>query len=936
MKILILGYYDRHNIGDEMFKFVFRNYFDDNWPNHDLIIKNTDDLDMIPEDIDIVICGGGDLINDYFMNKIHHLIEPIKDRIPIYAIGIGFPYGKMLDQGALDCFDFVAHRNQTDQDKLLNIYGPNRVKYYPDLGFMLPNWSANGISTEAYRKMGTMGWNNGVIKTDKDKCQFKKIGVFLSKTIYHPDNPEAYRKIIDSLAYFLVKLARKRKSKKILSCLPSQPEYQIFLISCCTNDLNEREDDRKINEDLYRRIGKYENCDNIHIINQRMEMEEVIPIFKQFYFTICTRFHAHIFSLLAKVPILSIYSSRKVENLLQTHDLVKYGIKMEVDPAKLYPLKLDIWPLFEKYLSIRKGYKSYLSKLTLIEEVNKIGIKKLVNVMNNLIWTPIKRKDPESPAFKILVENKTREVAQKIIKYLLPDLEDQKVEEYAVYMSDYSDARLRIIDLIEIKEGKAKQNATKTIKTKSTRTIKTKAKAKTKAIKSRKTKQKDRILFDQGIGGTGVDNNDDVRNLTEILVFTLTGSRITDFNWGLQNQIMTHEYNLYESVKWILTVFNQGISLESILNNPTLIKYRKFDMKYFRQHDLKGFHRSGWSYVVGHLESFHNPNGPIFDSFLDKTFGWNYDFYQLNGVLPFTKSWAGVFHHTFNDQYSQNSLVEVFKKPLFLTSLATCRGLYVLSEYLKNLMLEKLNELGFSEIKVEVLIHPTELVNTCFDFDKFIKNSERKVIQIGAWYRNTYAIYQLSSLKHLKKCALKGKNMDNYYIDQDKANQVTDHLLRLGNKWTDEQEDPVCRPHEVSGDQLQHRCNKYLIGMIEMIENNYSQVEVIEQVSNQEYDRLLTENVVLINLVDASAVNTIIECIVRRTPIIINRLPAVEEYLGKDYPLYYTDLNHAADILNDLDLLKCGHEYLQKLDLDKFHINSFLHSLLNSEIYQNV
>lgn len=52
-------------------------------------------------------------------------------------------------------------------------------------------------------------------------------------------------------------------------------------------------------------------------------------------------------------------------------------------------------------------------------------------------------------------------------------------------------------------------------------------------------------------------------------------------------------------------------------------------------------------------------------------------------------------------------------------------------------------------------------------------------------------------------------------------------------------------------------------------------VEVIEHLSDSAYDELLSENVVFLNLIDASAVNTVIECVVRNTPLIINRLPAI-------------------------------------------------------------
>ena len=66
-----------------------------------------------------------------------------------------------------------------------------------------------------------------------------------------------------------------------------------------------------------------------------------------------------------------------------------------------------------------------------------------------------------------------------------------------------------------------------------------------------------------------------------------------------------------------------------------------------------------------------------------------------------------------------------------------------------------------------------------------------------------------------------------------------------------------------------------------------------DQISNADYDRLLSENIVFVELHDANANNAIIECIARATPLLINPLPAVVEYLGRDYPLYYSSLEEA-------------------------------------------
>ena len=101
------------------------------------------------------------------------------------------------------------------------------------------------------------------------------------------------------------------------------------------------------------------------------------------------------------------------------------------------------------------------------------------------------------------------------------------------------------------------------------------------------------------------------------------------------------------------------------------------------------------------------------------------------------------------------------------------------------------------------------------------------------------------------------------------------------------------------------------------------------KLSNDDYDQLLTENIVFINLVDASAVNTIIECKVRNTPIIVNKHPAVVELLGPNYPLYFTSNNYFEmnkeiyELLLDTNNIKKAYQYLCKQDKSSYNIKNF-------------
>ena len=70
-----------------------------------------------------------------------------------------------------------------------------------------------------------------------------------------------------------------------------------------------------------------------------------------------------------------------------------------------------------------------------------------------------------------------------------------------------------------------------------------------------------------------------------------------------------------------------------------------------------------------------------------------------------------------------------------------------------------------------------------------------------------------------------------------------------------------------------------------------------------EYDGLLNNNIIIIHLINASANNAILELISMNIPFFVNRLPAVEEYIGKDYPLYFNSIKEIEDIIYNKDLL---------------------------------
>lgn len=303
-----------------------------------------------------------------------------------------------------------------------------------------------------------------------------------------------------------------------------------------------------------------------------------------------------------------------------------------------------------------------------------------------------------------------------------------------------------------------------------------------------------------------------------------------------------------------------------------------------------GQHRSGWPYVLRLLHTLHNPQGICLDSFIERTFCWH-----PQGPRAHTRPWIGFIHvppHVpawFQHEQANDT---IFATPLWQESLPWCRGLFTLSRYHRENLEKKLR------VPIHNLIFPTEAAEITWSWARFAANPERKVVQIGWWLRRLHSIYMLPTRSY-RKVFLRISHAD------------IDGLLRRE------------RETFTTADRFD--------------EGMYSSAVSMDFLSDPEYDRLLTENLVFIHLYDSSANNTVIECIARRTPLLVNPIPAVVEYLGADYPLYFHTLEEAAAKAEDLDLVRRAHEYLASWPLQEaLSGEHFLREFTASPIYQAI
>lgn len=371
-----------------------------------------------------------------------------------------------------------------------------------------------------------------------------------------------------------------------------------------------------------------------------------------------------------------------------------------------------------------------------------------------------------------------------------------------------------------------------------------------------------------------------------------------------------------------------------------------FDIS-LQKRDPTNPHRSGWNYIYDNIQSFKiqdmtstltSKKTIYLDLNVDGTFHWNHN---NTCNLPYKRKWVGFIHHTFDTSFSDYNCTVLFNNELFIKSLDCCKGLIVLSKYLQRQLSNELAKRKLN-IKVFYICHPTEMVVVKFSYNKFLDNKSKKMIHIGHWMRNIYSFYRLTlspsysfgrnifsfgALKApLEKAIINCKG--NYHQSETFIKDIKNILCKenTGN----------CNQKHSISDGCKNGKNHWYEYFLLDINNMIKNVKVIDKLSNPHYDHLLSENIVFINLIDASAVNTLIECIVRNTPIIINKIDSVVELLGDDYPLYYNSNTNYFNInlqienlLNKKNNIRDATKYLSRLDKNKFKIELFNDELNN-------
>jgi len=312
-------------------------------------------------------------------------------------------------------------------------------------------------------------------------------------------------------------------------------------------------------------------------------------------------------------------------------------------------------------------------------------------------------------------------------------------------------------------------------------------------------------------------------------------------------------------------------------------------------------HRYGWSYVLGLLERFHGTEGPMLDGFIDSTFRWNH--LAVPPVnerqLPYQQPWFGFMHNPvlrMPEWFTTHEMQpgSFLRAPTFHASLPTCKGIYVMSkpaaEFLGNVLPVPVNHV-YSTTGVPAPEH-------MFSMEKFDANAERSIVQVGWWCRRFRTLYDLQS--PYRKVFLNP---------------------HLNNKAS------VAALRDIEANTQQYKLS----------EEQTASVHCQDFLSDQDYDILLSNNLVMLHMYDAIANNAIVECMARGTPILVNPLPSVVDYLGVDYPFYFKTIEEANKKLGSRTLIAETSAYLRTSGVaDKVKPETFLRDIQASPIFQSL
>jgi len=199
---------------------------------------------------------------------------------------------------------------------------------------------------------------------------------------------------------------------------------------------------------------------------------------------------------------------------------------------------------------------------------------------------------------------------------------------------------------------------------------------------------------------------------------------------------------------------------------------------------------------------------------------------------------------------------------------------------------------------IHALYHPLQTTSlNRFNIDNYLATPVKKLVSMGWWLRKFDTFLHLDNCK--KTIVVKseeGPHVEQYvYGELSKGLPSNSHLSISTSKKED------------------------IDYYIKVIHNT----RLLYNLPNPQYDSILNTHIVFLELYDTIANNLVLECIMNNTPILINPLPSVIEYLGSDYPFYFSCLEEAKTKIGSAETIASAYKYLCAMDKTRFSYATF-------------
>lgn len=924
INLKIIGYYNHYNAGDEQYKISFlqilNTYLNSEYSCDFLDCDHIHNKHF--DERDIIILGGGDVLNNYFLDKIYKRF--INTNNLILAVSVGLPYVEtLITSDKLNIISYIFLRTTFDLNIFKKYFFEDRIFYLPDISLIL-NQPSQIITSKTIKDENNI-INNYIEKLENVKKTNKHIVVLsLSRHIYNKNYITNYNNIITKLSQFC----------KFLINL----NYHIVFLPFNTSSINTNENDIIIHNDILININ---NNDNITFINDNLCTNDILSIFKLADLSIPMRFHACLFSIYTNTPIIPIYTTRKIKNLLNE---LEWEYKYDLDKnEKDIPLDLDLNHLLYMYKQLQKD-KNIQTRLNYINNniLNKNFNDNISNFINCIKYNKPKDKNSINNIDKLI--SSIYDFINKLIKNKgynnLTDIKDLHLQQLIVNIISYKLTNGRVNSeynyglqekIFDQNKDYNHVNEWKWIINNELQKESCHYANKNGLFNLKYVDQEDYSGCHRSGWQYVYKNLETFHNDNSPLFLDLYVDRT--FHWNLElNCILKlipyknpwigfihhtfdesfSDYNcnkllnckeFLESLKYCKGLFvlskylkdlfdielkkhNLNINVYALIH-PTELNVKSFSYKKFVGNKNKLLiHIGGW---LRNVYSFYNIELPktikFYSGFLigDKTLKpYGYTNHVIKKISLKGKN--------MNNYYPSNTFLSELESLLIKSN---------------NYKVNEVNEVN------ELIVNPNEI-----NLPRSIHNQDIIDNVVRLYYLRQYGIQ--------------------YQYNQNISTNQQNNLQRLHNLRRE-----IDIPSNCSSNQTSSNCsfdntinNNWNKHFYNDILNKINNMEFIDFLENNDYDNLLSENIIYINLVDASAVNTIIECIVRATPIIVNKHPAVVELLGETYPLYFTSKNddynginlEINNMLKTDRLIRRAHYYLKRQNLNKFKITTFINN----------